>query len=55
MEKPFTICISARIPIEYDDVVQWLTQCQDPNKLKTVSVMAARFADQAAARNMEGK
>lgn len=46
--KPVTICmnVDVQVPITYNDILAWLVECDDPNTLRTVSIMANRFANQ---------
>ena len=44
MNKNVMLQMVASVPIEYQDIMQWLTECKDPNILRTISTTAAGLA-----------
>lgn len=51
--KPVTVQMSLNVPIDYNDIIAWLVDCDDPNTLRNISIIANRFANQLyAERNM---
>ena len=48
MNKNVMLQMVASVPIEYQDIMQWLTECKDPNILRTISTTAAALAQLVA-------
>lgn len=49
--KTITVQMDVTVPIGYEDVVAWLTECENPNVLRTISAMAEKFARQLYVQN----